>query len=197
MKIISKFKDYFDYLVGIYGEDPKIILDRTSAVTHYTPTNLCMVYVNLCGTVYIGLWNGNKVLYSIPEIKEFCSNNNEISIDADHLEKKTSFWLKFNKRYVHVPISLRAEVKTDVAYSILLSDRSWSSLKNENFTSYPILKDFNFASVCSAEEVWINISNWLGARNNETSILIQTDKQKVSNHGFDLKTSFRKEKGSK
>ncbi|ULJ60456.1 hypothetical protein [Wielerella bovis] len=24
MKIISKFKDYYDYLVGIYGEDPAL-----------------------------------------------------------------------------------------------------------------------------------------------------------------------------
>ena len=28
MKIISKYKDYYDYLSGIYGEDPLKILDR-------------------------------------------------------------------------------------------------------------------------------------------------------------------------
>lgn len=28
MKIISKFKDYYDYLVGIYGEDPLLVFDR-------------------------------------------------------------------------------------------------------------------------------------------------------------------------
>lgn len=28
MKIISKFKDYYDYLVGIYGEDPLLFFDR-------------------------------------------------------------------------------------------------------------------------------------------------------------------------
>jgi hypothetical protein len=30
MKILSKYKDYYDYLTGIYGEDPLIILDRRS-----------------------------------------------------------------------------------------------------------------------------------------------------------------------
>ena len=28
MKIISKYKDVYDYLTGIYGEDPLLILDR-------------------------------------------------------------------------------------------------------------------------------------------------------------------------
>ena len=28
MKIISKYKDYYDYLTGIYGVDDKIVLDR-------------------------------------------------------------------------------------------------------------------------------------------------------------------------
>lgn len=28
MKIISKFKDYYDYLVGKYGEDPILVFDR-------------------------------------------------------------------------------------------------------------------------------------------------------------------------
>jgi len=28
MKILSKYKDYYDYLMGIYGEDPLLILDR-------------------------------------------------------------------------------------------------------------------------------------------------------------------------
>lgn len=28
MKILSKYKDYYDYLSGVYGEDPLLILDR-------------------------------------------------------------------------------------------------------------------------------------------------------------------------
>ena len=28
MKIIAKVKDYYDYLKGIYGEDPKLVLNR-------------------------------------------------------------------------------------------------------------------------------------------------------------------------
>ena len=29
MKILSNYKDYYDYLTGVYGEDPLIVLDRT------------------------------------------------------------------------------------------------------------------------------------------------------------------------
>lgn len=28
MKIISQYKDYYDYLIGFYGIDEKIVLDR-------------------------------------------------------------------------------------------------------------------------------------------------------------------------
>jgi hypothetical protein len=34
MKILSKYKDYYDYLQGIWGMDEKLVLDRTD----YTPT---------------------------------------------------------------------------------------------------------------------------------------------------------------
>ena len=38
MKIISKYKDYYDYLSGVWGIDPLIVLDRTS-YDHLVPLN--------------------------------------------------------------------------------------------------------------------------------------------------------------
>jgi hypothetical protein len=49
MRIISKFKDYYDYIQGIYGVDEKLILDRTTFYKMpYVPTD----YIN--ETFYIG-----------------------------------------------------------------------------------------------------------------------------------------------
>lgn len=42
MKIISKFKDYYDYLIGVYGQDPLKVLDRTKYKTY--DKNLINVY---------------------------------------------------------------------------------------------------------------------------------------------------------
>lgn len=38
MKVLSKYKDYYDYLVGIYGMDEKLILDRRECdiINEYT-----------------------------------------------------------------------------------------------------------------------------------------------------------------
>ncbi len=39
MKIISKFRDYCDYLVGTHGEDPLLVFDRRadSGILHALP----------------------------------------------------------------------------------------------------------------------------------------------------------------
>lgn len=34
MKILSKYKEYYDYLMGIYGQDPLKVLDRTAYKTY-------------------------------------------------------------------------------------------------------------------------------------------------------------------
>src|SRR5687768_13290674 len=50
MRIISKFKDYYDYLQGIYGVDEKKVLDRTMAVQ---PTYLSdMLILSFCNNIY-------------------------------------------------------------------------------------------------------------------------------------------------
>ena len=57
MKIISKYKDYYDYLQGIWGMDEKLTLDRTEYTT--TPSlksslshpHLSIVRFYICGWV--------------------------------------------------------------------------------------------------------------------------------------------------
>jgi len=67
MKIISKYKDYYDYLQGIWGMDEKLVLDRT--VSSPTPNYLSylgMPYVSLarfyiCGNVVEGVYYQERV----------------------------------------------------------------------------------------------------------------------------------------
>ena len=51
MKIISKFKDYYDYLLGKYGSDPKCVFDRTkkieTAINHQLDFNCTSCDQNL------------------------------------------------------------------------------------------------------------------------------------------------------
>ena len=71
MKIISKFKDYYDYLQGIYSVDDKLILDRTK----YTPLSY-KPSVKTKHSLYIGnlqvdvLWIDGKP-YTGNDVEQF------------------------------------------------------------------------------------------------------------------------------
>lgn len=41
MRIITKIKDYYDYLQGVYGIDDKVIYDRRDAI-YIDPSRGCM-----------------------------------------------------------------------------------------------------------------------------------------------------------
>ena len=51
MKIISKYKDYYDYLVGTYGEDPKLILDRREGFILSKDSTECKYQLYICGKI--------------------------------------------------------------------------------------------------------------------------------------------------
>jgi hypothetical protein len=63
MKIISKYKDYYDYLVGIYGVDEKLILDRTDFVLTSKLTNKSKVTFYICGYIIDGYYIDGKFYY--------------------------------------------------------------------------------------------------------------------------------------
>lgn len=65
MKIISKCKDYYDYLQGVWGIDEKLVLDRTE----YTPTPdyvvgfspvISLLRFYICGMVVEGVYYQEK-----------------------------------------------------------------------------------------------------------------------------------------
>ena len=64
MLIISKYKDYYDYLQGIWGVDEKRVLDRTKFET--TPEEFKLgdkVTFIICGQVFQGVYNDKEWLY--------------------------------------------------------------------------------------------------------------------------------------
>ena len=60
MKIISKYKDYYDYLSGVWGEDPKLVLVRKGEfVVQSTNPSGCDMYVLtfIIGGIMIQIYN--------------------------------------------------------------------------------------------------------------------------------------------
>ena len=66
MRIISKYKDYWHYLTGVYGIDNKIIYDLTNSygIIDIQPSinglnkivNPGTLELHICGTKYLGVW---------------------------------------------------------------------------------------------------------------------------------------------
>jgi hypothetical protein len=79
MKILSAYKDYYDYLVGVYGEDPILVLDRrthtqpfdlgASALTRYNDDNEIKKQILWIGDYCIEFMSHNGIPYYGEDIK--------------------------------------------------------------------------------------------------------------------------------
>lgn len=185
MKIQSKYKDYYDYLQGIYGIDDKLFLDRSKGSTmnkmeidnlkNGDGVQLAIMGLLFTMIYYNGKWYTKKGLYNIG--KEFKYNKAFIDVEVN---EKTGL----PKEFKDVEFVL-----TDLNYKydcpIIRVKYNWSGEIN----LFPRLADYNFGTVIPPEDIWINLYNWLSRVKEEPNI--QTDKEKIVSHGFDLKTSFR------
>jgi len=110
MKIISKYKDYYDYLQGVWGMDEKLTLDRTDySVTPNFKESVCphlsIVRFYICGWVVEGLyyqekWNKEGVFLYGEEILRELSDR---VIDTNN--KRT--WMDDPRYYVVDPFNER------------------------------------------------------------------------------------------
>ena len=74
MKIISKYKDYYDFLSGIYGIDEKIVLDRTvynnSPIIGFSSSYDKRIVLYIAGYIVEGVCINDKLYYG-EELKQF------------------------------------------------------------------------------------------------------------------------------
>lgn len=202
MKIISKYKDYYDYLVGIYGEDPKLVLDRRqdiSANYNSQPENGDIIKMFICGLVYTGMFINGK----------YCYGEDLIALSEPVK--------RYDKKYQYVKITLNVKLWNGTfvpkTFSLCI-DIEKSDLNDKHdcpimvyptnptnpynitdscIVKYPKLIDYNFASVIGPEEIFNTISNWLSTKITERENIIdtRTDFLKLESKGFDKKRSFR------
>lgn len=209
MKIISKFKDYYDFLQGIYGIDEKLILDRTDFFRlPYSPTENSVIRFWICGYLIEGLYHGGKFLYG-DELKNLSSNDGKFGTRKQkyyyRFDDMNLFWyMAFPPRYgwtkvakgpilfENIPeppnafqINIKKKICPNDELNCPILCEEWSG-KMEKF---PVLSDFEFHKILPAEKIWLMLSEWLGREkiipNN------QNNTEKIISHGFDLKSSFR------
>jgi hypothetical protein len=207
MKILSKYKDYYDYLKGIYGEDEKIILDRRMSNKPLI-MNEEIVSLYICDMIINGFCHNNVVYFGdeLDNILDKVDNDNVLrykkyryyyssNLKITHTIDTKKF--KNIKRHYYLNNQLiEAETKFNSLLNcpILLSSTFGELEYNRNkFIAYPKLEDLNVQKAIPAEKIWQLLSDWISRKitENEAKVPIGDDKLRIQTHGFDLKSSFR------
>jgi hypothetical protein len=133
MKILSSYKDYYDYLTGIYGIDPIIVLDRTKHKQPYDigidcePYSSSKEHVINHNKLWIGYYCVEFMTYDgIPYFGEDIKNIPGVTIE-DERSINFHWWsISYEKKY-GMPIN---ELK-----KIGLFEVSWEVLRHNNSTT--------------------------------------------------------------
>jgi hypothetical protein len=201
MKIISKFKDYYDYYSGIFGEDPLKVLDRKEY--HYEPEyskKLSLEKIELlffCGKWYIrGLTNNLKEQKFSKYI--FDSNFRQLNLNILY-QNEIFYWSEIVnydevKNQLFTDDTLNIISKSIKPYFVIKYDYYCRRTNKSIYKDfYPILKEIEFDKVLDAKECYLEIEQYISKKD----INIETnpdDKILLEQKGFDKKISFRHRK---
>lgn len=206
MIIISKHKDYYDYLPHIYGVDNSIVYDRRDLesgilITEnnlprlpYQVDNKVFKWLVVCGYSYIlvGSLYEPDVRFSI--------------LDEDvHPE----LWKVFSKRRLFFDKSTVLEshgkyhesvvgLSRRIGQPVFTYGRYYTHRDMYVDKKIPVLDEYKFSKIKSPEKIYQEISYFICNMLKESpDLMIQTkmnDIEKVVSHGFDKKISFRHRK---
>jgi hypothetical protein len=199
MKIISKHKDYYDYLQGIYGIDEKLTYDRrTNTLVKYEKENptingysLHTYEFTITNSLYMIYSYKDKFYHTVDELMEL----NRLLVKDDKTPIVSSWrWRNGVKRdyerhwerYNH-PTNINKKERQPVLVKVKhYNDDSWC---------IPDLSTFDWPKRIPAEEMYQKVSAFMGWLVDNPPIPDNmTNKEKINSHGFDMKKSFRHRK---
>lgn len=206
MHIISKEKDSYDYLVGKWGMDKNITLDRTSFDNSIRNVISDMEdYKGYCIPPKSGIYISHyllKVGYkyflvrSIEDYDNFTINNELIS-SFECFDKRIEGDDAIISLYMaSVPCGQRIHQKisgvSDDEYITSVGDEALSKLSFYRLKTNFFLGKNGFGFL-DQEEVYLAIYSYLSSLKNDKDSN-QSNDGKIVSHGFDKKKSFRKMK---
>jgi hypothetical protein len=201
MKIISKYKDYYDYLLGTLGEDPLIILDRREFENpYYSDLEFKIIDLHICDVRIQGLYRYGKFYYG-DAIKQFSyadkykrdEHFNLYYIDVKKFGKTEPYMYHQNPSSIEVYRSpIKSDVNSKLGCPILLfhyEHHDDEKLDIKKFYKFPKLQDLGIQSYLTPETIWHMLTEFMKKKDIVEDN--RTNNEKILTAGFDLKESFR------
>ena len=218
MKIISKFKDFYDYKVAKYGVDEKLVYVRKTYCEYFQVLigNISNIYINyriseddfnknLKDDINpIDEKNIHKILFIGEKLIHLFSTENGIYTHFDiKNEKKFSIFSKFGSDWDYLLSYNRKKLitsdidKDDIILNepmllieLIGTSKSSRYLYIYKFTYNPYLSKLGV--YIDADFVWQSLVEFLSNKRSEKEISPEvSNENKILSKGFDLKTSFR------
>lgn len=211
MKILDKCKEFYDYIVSIYGIDNDIILDRRNKEDFDFPDNTYnwkySYFSN--GSLYFVLEIGyNQYLFKVDYIDGKKQNVQLVKVFESTCQI-IDYKAEFNVNYKHnVAYKLKHrkdllsnvtnfyEVCLQTAISlkeITIETLRFDQLANRSTIKNKVYVNLNpFAKYLDPVTVYNQIYSFLLSKKDKKIVDSRTDVQKLESAGFDRKTSFRK-----
>lgn len=205
MQILDKNKDFYDFYQNIYIDKTYTFDRRKSVYFHkedwneifYNNERNYIYYVLQVGysrylykITYLGVSTGWIIRldnYKVELVKYWKNYDNLVDFEFGIEEELESYGYK-NYHPSYEKQSIDSLYNTELKKAYLYASR----LKG---MSYPILCESGIASCTDSHQLYMDIEEWLSAqkeRELRTESKDITDKQKIVNHGFDTRESFRK-----
>lgn len=205
MQILDKNKDFYDFYQNIYIDKTYTFDRRKSVYFHkedwneffYNNERNYIYYVLQVGysrylykITYLGVstgWIMHLDNYKVELVKYWKNYDNLVDFEFGIAEELESYGYK-NYHLSYEKQSIDSLYNTNLKKAYLYASR----LKGK---SYPILCESGIASCTDSHQLYMDIEEWLSAqkeRELRTESKDITDKQKIVNHGFDTRESFRK-----
>lgn len=190
MKIISKYKDYYDYLQGAYGIDDKVVLDRRTnsqpLISPYKPSEhgkYSLLTFYICDRVY----------YVVLDYDGVCYSGNDLKLTgAVWDEKFGSITIPGQFSFAGIPLKTDLNIKLGCPI-VLVKHCAWNKgfYDPKSYWFYPKLEPFKLIKELPAVEIYTNLYTWIERNKVVAAQDDRTDIQKLEADGFDKKASFR------
>lgn len=211
MKIISKFKDYYDYIVYQYGIDNNIVLDRRN----YSDNSLFDSFIfnkYVCDWTYYFIIEIGFVQYIFKQNYDYdIPNKNRFSFvkkiesGVNIFSVQCKRWCKEKMHRIYEKNCINSDMfnKPEAINFYVLPHSNIRDIKNIEKTSFDDFVNYarlweagiylaKMAAFIPAQEAYDNIYNYLISLKEPKIEDNMSDVDKLISKGFDKKTSFRK-----